>query len=67
MRFYNLYLQKKKARKDKKAADPSRPTLPTINNRNIKELLSKLQVDEKTKEHQFWDTQPVPKLGKPVS
>lgn len=41
--------------------------MPTINNKNIKELLSKLQVDENKKEHEFWDTQPVPKLVEKVT
>ena len=35
-----------------------------ITTRNLQEILSKLSVEETPKTHEFWDTQPVPKLGK---
>lgn len=31
--------------------------------RNLQEVLTKLTVDDQNKSHEFWDTQPVPKLG----
>ncbi len=34
-----------------------------ISSRNLQELIGKLTVEEKDKSHDFWDTQPVPKLG----
>ena len=36
---------------------------PSLTTKNLQEMLSKLTVEEKTKSHDFWDTQPVPKLG----
>lgn len=38
-------------------------SVPKVSSKNLQELLHKLSVDERTKPHQFWDTQPVPKLG----
>ena len=38
-------------------------SVPRATSKNLQALLHKLSVDEKTKPHQFWDTQPVPKLG----
>ena len=38
-------------------------SVPKVSSENLRELLHKLSVDERTKPHQFWDTQPVPKLG----
>ncbi len=35
-----------------------------ISSRNLQELIGKLTVEEKDKSHDFWDTQPVPKLGR---
>lgn len=32
--------------------------------RNLQDMLNKLTVSEANKPHEFWDTQPVPKLGK---
>jgi glycylpeptide N-tetradecanoyltransferase len=37
-------------------------SVPKVSSENLRELLHKLSVDERTKPHQFWDTQPVPKL-----
>ncbi len=31
--------------------------------KNLQEILKKLSLEEKGKEHEFWDSQPVPKLG----
>lgn len=31
--------------------------------KNLQQLLSKMTVEEQKKEHKFWNTQPVPKLG----
>ena len=31
--------------------------------KNLQQLLSKMTVDDQKKEHKFWNTQPVPKLG----
>ena len=38
-------------------------SVPKVSSKNLQELIHKLSVDERTKPHQFWDTQPVPKLG----
>eukprot|EP00731_Ephydatia_muelleri_P009223 Em0004g1561a len=59
--------KKKKAKREKKSVDPSKPSLPHMSNSNIRDLLSRMQVDEDKKEHQFWDTQPVPKLVEKVT
>ncbi len=32
--------------------------------KNLQEILRKLTLEEKSKTHEFWDTQPVPKLGR---
>ena len=49
-------------------ATPPGPTppvtsAPKVASRNLQELLHKMSVEEKSKTHEFWDTQPVPKLG----
>lgn len=71
---------KKKKRKDKstgvKKPDSEKSTVPMSNVKNLQELISKLssmpssltgglsETDGASKGHEFWDTQPVPKLGK---
>ena len=42
-------------------------SVPKVSSKNLQELLHKLSVDERTRPHQFWDTQPVPKLGESFS
>ena len=38
------------------------PSIGNISAKNLQEILQKLTVDEKIKPHEFWDSQPVPKL-----
>ena len=38
------------------------PSIENISAKNLQEILQKLTVDEKIKPHEFWDSQPVPKL-----
>lgn len=45
------------------ATPPDPPAVTAATTRNLQQLLQKLTVEEKNKPHQFWDTQPVPKLG----
>ena len=69
---------KKKKRKDKagsKKPDSDKSSVPMSNVKNLQELISKLssmpssltaalsETDGPSKGHEFWDTQPVPKLG----
>ena len=69
---------KKKKRKDKpgsKKTDSEKSAVPMSNVKNLQELISKLssmpssltaalsETDGPSKGHEFWDTQPVPKLG----
>ena len=49
-------------------ASTSSPAITSkVTSKNLQQLLHKLSVDEKNKPHQFWDTQPVPKLGEVAS
>ena len=45
------------------SAAPPLTSKSKVPSKNLQQLLQKLSVDEKTKPHQFWDTQPVPRLG----
>ena len=72
MRTWNNFpccLQKKKGKKDKekKTGATGPPAVvsetPPISAKNLQEILQKLSVDEKQQAHDFWDSQPVPKLG----
>lgn len=70
---------KKKKKKDKsgdvKKADNDKASIPMSNVKNLQELINKLssmpssitaalsETDGPSKGHEFWDTQPVPKLG----
>ena len=70
---------KKKKKKDKggggKKSDNEKPSVPMSNVKNLQELINKLssmpssltaalsETDGPSKGHEFWDTQPVPKLG----
>ena len=40
-------------------------SVPKVTSKNLQQLLQKMSVDEKSKPHEFWDTQPVPRLGEP--
>jgi len=65
---------KKKKKKDKPVADDAKKTddaasIAMSNVKNLQELITKLssmqsETDGPSKGHEFWDTQPVPKLGK---
>ena len=35
----------------------------SITTKNLQQILNKLSLEEKSRRHDFWDTQPVPKLG----
>ena len=39
------------------------PVSTVTSTKNLHEILKKLSVEEKNKAHDFWDSQPVPKLG----
>lgn len=62
-----FFLQNKKKRKSKpkEVAGGGAQVAggPALTPKNIQDILSKLTVEEKSKSHDFWDTQPVPKLG----
>ena len=45
------------------SAAPPLTSKSKVPSKNLTQLLQKLSVDEKTKPHHFWDTQPVPRLG----
>ena len=67
-------MQKKKNKKDKDkkggaagtggitVVTADSPSIGNISAKNLQEILQKLTVDEKIKPHEFWDSQPVPKL-----
>ena len=42
-------------------------SVPKVSSKNLQELLHKLSVEEKSKPHQFWDTQPVPRLSQSLT
>lgn len=64
--------KKKKGKKDKekKTGATGPPAVvsetPPISAKNLQEILQKLSVDEKQQAHDFWDSQPVPKLDEKV-
>jgi len=66
---FNLYIlqnRKKKGAKEEGAAAGAVAKEAESSTKNIQELLTQIAVEEpKNKEHKFWDTQPVPRLGEP--
>lgn len=38
-------------------------SVSSISTKNLQQILNKLSIEEKNRRHDFWDTQPVPKLG----
>lgn len=50
--------------KEETSSAPSGASKGAESTRNIQELLTQIKVeDQGKKEHKFWDTQPVPRLG----
>ena len=43
------------------------PSIGNLSAKNLHEILQKLSVDERIKPHEFWDSQPVPKLRESVT
>ena len=43
---------------------PTPVSVSSISTKNLQQILNKLSLEEKSRRHDFWDTQPVPKLRK---
>jgi hypothetical protein len=43
---------------------PTPINVSSMSTKNLQQILNKLSLEEKSKRHDFWDTQPVPKLRK---
>ena len=41
---------------------PTPVNVSSISTKNLQQILNKLSLEEKSRRHDFWDTQPVPKL-----